>query len=176
MRCDVATGPFVIELSAEDRDRLEGIIRRRKAEQRMVVGARIVLAAADGEENAMIADRLEVPLNTVITWRKRFFEEGMEASPIASAPVDPGFFPPLVHAEVKALGCELPATTGVPLGRWSCAGLVRELMTRTVVAAISAATVWRILDRDAIRPWRHRSWIFPRDPHFTAKAAVVLDL
>jgi hypothetical protein len=29
---------------------------------------------------------------------------------------------------------------------------------------------------DAIRPWFHRSWIAPRDPHFAAKAAVVLDL
>jgi hypothetical protein len=49
-------------------------------------------------------------------------------------------------------------------------------VARAVVAAISAATVWRILDRDAIRPWLHRSWIFPRDPDFAAKAAVVLDL
>jgi hypothetical protein len=54
--------------------------------------------------------------------------------------------------------------------------LAQELVTRAVVAAISAATVWRILDRDAIRPWFHRSWIFPRDPQFAAKAAVVLDL
>ena len=81
-----------------------------------------------------------------------------------------------MQAEVKALACELPATTGVPLSRWSCAELARELVVRAVVAAISAATVWRILDRDAIRPWFHQSWIFPRDPDFAAKAAVVLDL
>ena len=47
---------------------------------------------------------------------------------------------------------------------------------RAVVAAISAATVWRVLDGDAIRPWFHRSWIAPRDPNFAAKAAVALDL
>ncbi len=81
-----------------------------------------------------------------------------------------------MHAEVKALACELPATTGVPLSRWSATELARELVTRAVVAAISAATVWRILDRDAIRPWLHRSWIFPRDPDFAAKAGAVLDL
>jgi hypothetical protein len=81
-----------------------------------------------------------------------------------------------VVAEVKQLACELPAVTGVPLSRWSCAELARELVTRAVVTAISAATVWRILDRDAIRPWFHRSWIFPRDPDFAVKAAVVLDL
>ena len=45
-----------------------------------------------------------------------------------------------------------------------------------VVAFISAATVWRTLRSDAIRPWYHRSWIFPRAPDFAAKAAVVLDL
>ena len=33
-----------------------------------------------------------------------------------------------------------------------------------------------LADEDALKPWRHRSWIFPRDPGFAAKAAVVLDL
>ncbi len=70
--------PFVIVLSDEDRDLLEALVRRRSAEHRMVLRARIVLAAADGEENASIAERLEVALNTVIKWRKRFFEEGMD--------------------------------------------------------------------------------------------------
>ncbi|MGH2867229.1 MAG: IS630 family transposase [Solirubrobacteraceae bacterium] len=94
----------------------------------------------------------------------------------ASARVDPDRFPPLAGAEVKALACELPATTGVPLSRWSCAELARELMDRAVVSAISASTVWRILRGDAIRPWFHRMWIFPRDPTFAAKAARALDL
>ena len=79
-------------------------------------------------------------------------------------------------AEIKALACSLPATSGVPLSRWSCSELAAELVTREVVAGISPSTVWRILDRDAIRPWFHRSWIFPRDPDFATKAAVALDL
>ena len=69
--------PFVIVLSDEDRDRLEAVVRRRTAPQRMVLRARIVLAAADGMENATIAEWLEVAVNTVIKWRKRFFEEGL---------------------------------------------------------------------------------------------------
>jgi hypothetical protein len=81
-----------------------------------------------------------------------------------------------VNAEIKALACELPATSGVPLSRWSCAELARQVILAGVVAFISAATVWRMLRCDAIRPWYHRSWIFPRDPDFAAKAAVVLDL
>jgi hypothetical protein len=69
--------PFVIDLSAEDRRQLEPLVRRGTAEQRMALRARIVLAAAHGEENAHITERLGVALNTVIKWRKRFFEEGI---------------------------------------------------------------------------------------------------
>ena len=69
--------PFVIKLSDEIRDQLEALVRRGRAEQRMVLRARIVLGAADGWENATIAEELGVALNTVIKWRKRFFEEGM---------------------------------------------------------------------------------------------------
>jgi hypothetical protein len=36
--------------------------------------------------------------------------------------------------------------------------------------------VWRILDADAIKPWRYKYWIFPRDPHFVEKAGPILDL
>ncbi len=79
-------------------------------------------------------------------------------------------------AEIKELACELPATSGVPLSRWSSSELADELVTRQVVESISSSTVWRVLDGDAIRPWLHRSWIFPRDPAFAAKAAVALDL
>jgi DDE superfamily endonuclease len=45
-----------------------------------------------------------------------------------------------------------------------------------LVAEISGTTLWRWLNADALRPWQHRSWIFPRDPDFAAKAGRILDL
>ncbi len=50
------------------------------------------------------------------------------------------------------------------------------MISRGIVAEISDTTIWRWLSADALRPWAHRSWIFPRDPHFVAKAGPVLDL
>ena len=44
------------------------------------------------------------------------------------------------------------------------------------MASISGSTLWRWLHQDAIRPWYHLSWIFPRDPDFAVKAGRVLDL
>ncbi len=74
------------------------------------------------------------------------------------------------------MACELPATTGLPLSRFSRQDLVREAARRGIIAQISGTTIWRWLDADAIRPWQHRSWIFPRDEHFAEKAGRVLDL
>ena len=77
---------------------------------------------------------------------------------------------------MKALACELPASSGVPLSRWSAAEVAREAIERGLVAEISGTTVWRWLSEEAIRPFYHRSWIFPRDPDFAHKAGRALDL
>ena len=78
--------------------------------------------------------------------------------------------------EVKALACELPQRLGLPLSRWQVPDLRAEVLERGLVARISDSTLWRWLTADAIRPWSHRSWIFPRDAQFAAKAGRVLDL
>jgi hypothetical protein len=91
------------------------------------------------------------------------------------APVARAVFPPEQVAEVKAIACELPSEQGVPLSRFSRAELHRLFVERGVCEA-SASTIARWLDEDTIKPWQHRSWIFPTDPDFEQKAARVLDL
>jgi hypothetical protein len=78
-------------------------------------------------------------------------------------------------AEVKALACELPATQGLPLSRFSRTELHRLVVERGLSEA-SASTIWRWLHDDALKPWQQRSWIFVRDPAFAEKAGQVLDL
>ena len=88
----------------------------------------------------------------------------------------PGLSPPELVVQVKALACELPATHHVPLSRWSVEELTRHVCQTGLVARLSGTTLWRWLHEDAIRPWQHRCWIFPRDPDFVAKAGRILDL
>ena len=90
--------------------------------------------------------------------------------------VAPGLFPPELIVQVKALACELPATHHVPLSRWSLAELTHHVCHAGLVAQLSGSTLWRWLHQDAIRPWQHRCWIFPRDPDFARKAGRILDL
>jgi len=88
----------------------------------------------------------------------------------------PGVFPPELVVQIKALACEMPSACEVPLSRWSVADLTRQASQSGLVATISDSTVWRWLHEDAIRPWRYRPWIFPRDPDFALKAGRILDL
>jgi hypothetical protein len=81
-----------------------------------------------------------------------------------------------VVVAVKALACELPANAGPPLARWQCPDLARAVVEQGIVASISGTTIWRWLSTDAIKPWQHRSWNFPRHPDLGPKAARVLDL
>src|SRR3984893_17121194 len=94
----------------------------------------------------------------------------------AHARVAPGLSPPQLVVQIKALACELPATLGLPLSRLSTADIVREAQRAGIVAQISDKTVWRWLHEDAIRPWPHRTWIFPRDPGFDFHACGLLVL
>jgi len=77
---------------------------------------------------------------------------------------------------IKALACELPHEHGLPLSRFSMSELKREAIERGIVASIGETTIWRWLSEDAIKPWNHQSWVFPRDPDFEAKAGRILDL
>jgi transposase len=149
---------------------------RVSGEHRDVLRARIVLAAADGASNAAIGRALGVCGDTVRKWRRRFCQHGLDGLRDRPRTGRPRRFSATVVAEVKALACESPANRDVPLAKWSCPDLAVEAARRGVVDPVSASTVRRWLAADTLKPWQHRSWISPRDPHFVVKAARVLDL
>ena len=124
----------------------------------------------------MIATRVDVHVDVVSRWRARFATEGLAGLGDRKRTGRRRSFPAEVVAEVKAMACEPPPDRGVPLARWSSAELASEAVAEGLVEAVSASSVRRWLAADAIKPWRYRSWIFPRDPHFGVKAARVLDL
>lgn len=84
-------------------------------------------------------------------------------------------FPPLDRAIVASIACDVVARTGNPLSRQSSTDLAKRAQEE-LDKPISRASVWRILDEDAIKPWQYEHWLFPRAPDFFTKAAVVLDL
>ena len=172
------SSPYVIVLTrAEDRA-LTARLSSGRTEYRDRIRAQIVLEAAHEASNAAIAQSLSLCVDTVRMWRRRFARASGDR--VAALTDRPRTGRPRVHgaavrAEVVAMACALPAEQDVPLSRWSCPEIARELAARCHMR-VSASSVRRWLAADALKPWQHRSWISIRDPDFEAKAARVLDL
>lgn len=91
--------PHPIQLSPNERQILEARSRQYTLPYRVVVRAKIVLLAAQGLENTVIGERLDLPRPVVSKWRKRFFEErlaGLEERPRTGRPT---VFPPSRRGE-----------------------------------------------------------------------------
>jgi transposase len=171
------TSPDRIELTDTQYRELTGVVRAATSEQRLVLRARIVLHAASGQPNAVIAAMLGVCEDTVRKWRHRWsIVAGLASLGDAKRSGRPPVFTPVQVAQVKAMACQAPQECGLPLSRWSCPELAAHAVATGLCASISASTVARWLRDDALKPWQYQSWIFISDPHFAAKAQKVLDL
>ena len=138
--------------------------------------AQIVLLATRRWPAAAIARSLSIAEDTARKWRGRFAARGLEGLADAPRPGRPRRISAAERAAICALACQLPAATGVPLSRWTGPELAAELASRGLTGPVSASSILRVLAGHPIRPWQYQSWIYPRDPQFAAKAAVILDL
>jgi Homeodomain-like domain len=120
--------------------------------------ATIVLAAAQGLPNAVIAVMLGIGVDgvdTVHKWRGRWFAApGVASLGDAKRSGRPPQFTPVQVAQVKAVACTPPTACGVPLSRWSCPELASHAVANGICASISQATVRRWLSEDALKRWQ----------------------
>jgi transposase len=166
----------LVVLSAGERRALKKRARGARTAYRDWLRAQVVLAAARGRASARIAADLHVSVDTVRKWRGRFAARGLDGLKDLPRSGRPRRITALDRAAVVALACQLPATTGVPLSRWTAPELAAELAAPGLAGPISPSSVLRILAEHPIKPWRYQSWIFPRDPGSAARATVILGL
>ena len=167
-----------IELTPTEFQQLTAWERAGTTPQRLARRARLILGSATGLGSRALAHQERLSRTTVRRWLSRFLVkrcEGLRDRPRSGRPT---IITPTTRALVVALACELPAERNVPLSRYSLSELSVEVADRLGGddVALSRSSVWRVLINDALRPWRYRYWIFPRDPHFLEKAGRVLDL
>jgi transposase len=162
-----------IEVSDDDRCELERIVRAARSEVRMVERARIVLGAAQGLRGAEIAERVGCSMPTVIKWRGRFAQAGLEGlrdAPRSGAPLTHG---PETRALLIAKACTRPAPTeeGARRERWTYEQLGREV-------GMSASQAHVILGRAAIKPHLTDYWIMSdfSKPEFEERCGEVCGL
>ena len=165
-----------VTLTASERKILKRRARAAKTPCRDRERAQIVLAAADGCPNRRIAADLGISQDKARRWRGRFAARGLDGLRDLPRPGRPRQISAADRVAVVALACQLPAVTGVPLARWTGPELLAELTAGPAAGTMSLTSLRRILADHPIKPWQHQSWIYPRDPHFEARAKVIPDL
>jgi transposase len=154
-------------LTDEQRQTLEAWVRAPNTPQGIALRARIVLAAASGTGSHGIARDLEVGRPTVLLWRRRFQEGGVQAL----THIAPGRGRrPTYSAERVTQVVEATLQTKSPgATHWS---------TRTMAKAqgMSKATIQRIWYAHGLQPHRTRRFKLSTDPRFTEKLTDVVGL
>jgi hypothetical protein len=92
------------------------------------------------------------------------------------APADPGAFPPSQRLDVIAIASSLPADHQVAATRYSLDDIAFTIVNEAHAAAISRATIWRILQEVDLKPHKSVYWLNSHDPDFQAKAKHICDL
>jgi transposase len=157
--------PIVLE--ADIRRKLEQQARGRSTAARVVLRSRIVLLAADGLQNKLIAATLKVAPRMVTLWRGRFLEQGV-AGLLRDAP-RPGR-PPLITNEVTAtLIAKTTQSTPAKATQWSTRTMAREM-------GVSKASVSRIWRANGLKPHRVESFKVSNDPLFADKLEAIVGL
>jgi putative transposase len=148
--------PPEVKLTDEEREGLEKLIRRHNTPQQIALRGRIVLAAADGKNNAQIARELGIAVRTARHWRDRWLilqpidlddlsvEERLEDLPRPGAP------PRITtnqRCKIEAMACEAPEESGRPISHWTNREIADEIMKRGIVDQISARHAGRLLKR-----------------------------
>jgi transposase len=153
--------PPALELTVEERRDLEALIRRHTTAQQVALRARMIVAAAEGQNNSQIARALGVHVETVRLWRTRWLglrAANLEDLPIAERLTDaprPGA-PARITAEqqcrVVELACAAPEESGRPITHWSSRELADEIMKRGIIDHISPRHAARLLKRGTCAP------------------------
>jgi transposase len=166
-----ASSDDVIVLGARRRARLEAIVAKATAPQRLVRRARIVLAAWRGQSTASIARDLGICVDTVRTWRARFRRDGMPGlvdRPRSGRPPVYGIADQLLI--VATVTEQTPDTDS----HWTHRALAEHLREPL---GICASQIGRILASLDLKPHRVRGWLNrSADPAFHTKAQAVCRL
>ncbi len=155
-----------ITLRADERQTLERWARRHSSSQALALRCRIVLAAAEGRTNTVIAAELGCSTATVSKWRHRFAADRLDG--LVDAP-RPGAARTISDETVEAIVVETLETAPADATHWSTRGLAAK-------HGISHQTVSEIWRAFGLKPWREDSFKVSPDPQLVEKIRDIVGL
>jgi transposase len=155
-----------IVLTADERAELEGWARRRTSAAGLAMRSRIVLAAAEGESNTVLAARLGLSISTVRRWRNRFVVDrcdGLLDEPRPGRPRVVG------DEQIKELITTTLENAPPDATHWSTRAMAEHL-------GLSQSMVSRVWRAFGLAPHKQDSWKLSKDPLFVEKVRDVVGL
>ena len=155
-----------IVLDEQQRADLRSLACSRTLPHRLVQRAQIVLGCADGELGTAIAERLQLNKNTVMKWRKRYAQYGIEGLHDEQRPGRPR-----THDDDRVAEVMNTALQSLPAHRTHWSG--RAMAAQT---GVSKSTVQRWFDLFGVQPHRQRTFKLSNDPCFVEKVRGIVGL
>jgi transposase len=155
-----------LELSGEQRKTLQSWTRRRKTAQALSMRARIVLRASEGVTATVIAQEMDVCLQTVSKWWRRFDEQGVDGLLDEPRPGQPR---KLTDAQIEEVLVRTLESQPQAATHWS---------TRTMAKAsgINQTAISRIWRAFSLAPHRSETFKLSKDPLFIDKVRDIVGL
>lgn len=160
------TAPIIV-LTEDERKTLTTWSRGRSTPARLVLRAKIVLAAADGKTNEAIAAELHTSKPTVGRWRSRFAAQRMTG--IEKDAPRPGRAPAITSETVTRIVRKTTQEKPEAATHWSTRSMAKAV-------GVSKATVQRIWAAHGLKPHLTRTFKLSNDPHFEEKLLDVVGL
>ena len=154
-----------VNVSKEDRLKLNGLLKSGTTEQRLIRRISIVLAAAEGLGNDKIAERRGCNIHTVRKWRNRWIEEGLEGLKDSPGRGRKAVYAGEEEARIIAETLKRPDTKT----HWSARRLSKKV-------AASKSTIHRIWKRNRLQPHRQETFKYSNDPRLAEKVVDVTGL
>ena len=157
----------VIQLSTREQKEIGRWLTSHGTPQQVALRSRIVLAAATGRSDGAVAQELEINRKTVMLWRGRFAQEGIDSlwDVAPGRGRKPTFGPEKIEAIVNATLQAKPKE----MTQWSC----RLMAKNQNVSKSTVSNIWRHHD---LKPHRVKSFKLSRDVRFLEKLTDVVGL
>ena len=157
--------PLIV--SELQREQLEQWVAAQGTPQQVALRCRIVLGAASGQPDVLLADALGVSRPTVALWRARFVQGGPEGL----WKIAPGRGRKATYTSGKIKTIVQATTSTLPAGmtQWSC----RTMAASQEVSKSTVSTIWR---SHPLKPHRVETFKLSRDARFLEKLTDVVGL
>jgi len=156
-----------LTLKPNEREEIERWLNAHGTPQQVCLRSRIVLAAADGQADSVIARQLEINRKTVMLWRARFSEDGVES--LWEVAPGRGRKPTYSAKKIKTIVNATLQTKPNGMTHWSC----RIMAERQGVSKSTISNIWRSHN---LKPHRSETFKLSRDVRFLEKLTDVVGL